>query len=668
MVRQKKWTEMNEELRAQAKAMVARFEHDLRGIVKMKDPFGVRRKLYTHQVVAVQRFTLKNHQVPWRERKSSLLAVHDLGLGKTITAILAIARVHDECPDPVGNKTMVIVPLAVLTAWHDALQSWTTLGNRVLMGHKQLDLTKDAIANAKVIVTTPDVLKAAFKSFVYMGTSPEDRKKPKMQRFHHGVAPSNSARLAQLQGALPPVHPIFELLTQQAPALALTVVDEIQKCSNPTTLSGHVVAMFCTDSVYTLGLSATPVSNDPSQLAHLAKTLNAQPQWLQHAQYLFVKGNKHRIKEEAVKQYHDLLVDRVTSSFLDLPPKQVVLLEYDPWVGRGADGQTDQEAIEAHNSMLAAAKKMVAGNAMEAREMAQGKFGERERAVIAATVALGHYEFSSVLGVHGAAAFDKNKALFAEAAARGSECMRLILRMLRSRQGAGHPRICVFSESVTQLRILELYLQPTDVGALYLYEGHLSGIERGRIVHDFLRCDRGVLLLSTAGAIGTTICPGCEVMFSVGNLPWDSTTVDQAFGRVHRIGQTLPVEIVQFAARRSVTAAKLALHDDKRERLERALRDEDFSAFGLDSDLWRRQMQILGSCTMLTTAGNYMSTTRQLAELRAWERRMEALDARGMPHPPTPMGLLQRPRLAAAVPLPPVAFPRPTEKPPESTS
>jgi len=357
-------------------------------------------------------------------------------------------------------------------------------------------------------------------------------------------------------------------------------------------------------------------------------------------------------------------VDRVTSSFLDLPPKKIVLLEYDPWVGRGADGQTDQAAIEAHNEMLASAKKAVATNEVEARELAQGKFGERERKVIAATMALGHYEFSSVLGVHGAAAFDKNKELFAEAAARGSECMRLILRMLRSRQEAGHPRICVFSESVTQLRILELYLQPTDVGALYLYEGQLSGVERGRIVHDFLRCDRGVLLLSTAGAIGTTICPGCEVMFSVGNLPWDSTTADQAFGRVHRIGQTQPVEIVQFVARRSVTAAKLTLHDDKRERLERALRDEDFSAFGLDSDIWRRQMQILGSCTTLNTTGNYLATTRQLAELRAWERKIEALDAQGIPRPPTPMGLLQRPRLAASVPLPPVAFPQPVQKTP----
>ena len=29
-----------------------------------------------------------------------------------------------------------------------------------------------------------------------------------------------------------------------------------------------------------------------------------------------------------------------------------------------------------------------------------------------------------------------------------------------------------------------------------------------------------------------------EVLFSVGGLPWNAATVDQAFGRVHRIGQT----------------------------------------------------------------------------------------------------------------------------------
>ena len=54
------------------------------------------------------------------------------------------------------------------------------------------------------------------------------------------------------------------------------------------------------------------------------------------------------------------------------------------------------------------------------------------------------------------------------------------------------------------------------------------------------------MLLSAAGAIGTTLCPGCEVLLCVGSVPWNSTTLDQAHGRIWRIGQTRPVEIVQF--------------------------------------------------------------------------------------------------------------------------
>ena len=73
-------------------------------------------------------------------------------------------------------------------------------------------------------------------------------------------------------------------------------------------------------------------------------------------------------------------------------------------------------------------------------------------------------------------------------------------------------------------------------------------------------------------------------------------------------------------------------------------------------------MQILSSCTTLNAQGNYVANTRQLAELHAWERKVEALDAQGIPRPAPPVGLLQRPLLAASVPLPPVSFPHPVEK------
>jgi len=669
MTKQKKWSDMDTETRAHARDMMRRFEQSVcseatsararRGILKMRDPFGAPRRLHLHQVVAAQRLLLKHRETPWEQRKSALLAIHDLGLGKTITAVLAIAKVLNKCPDPDAAKVVVLCPLAVLSAWDDALRTWTTLGDRVLVGHRQAQLTEAAIEAAQVVLTTPDVLMAAFKTFVYQGASEEDRKKPKMQRFHHGVAPSDATRREQLQGALPPIHPMFALLTRRAPALALTVVDELHRCCNPTTITGHVVAMFCADSVYTLGLTGTPVTSQPKQMAHLAKALNAQPPKLQQPAFLVEARNARVLNEAAIAEYHARLVDRVKADVLNLPPKRYALLEYDPWIGREPDGRTNASVVMAHNEMLASAQKVVAGNATEARELAQGKWGERERAVFTTTVALGHYEFCGLLGVHGAAGFKSNPTLYDEAVAAPSECIRLILRMLRSRQAAGHPRIVVYSECVTQLKILERYLDDKGVGALFLYDGHLSGVARGQMVHDFLHCASGVLLLSGAGAIGITLCPGCEVLFSVGSLPWDPASVDQASGRVHRMGQTRPVEIVQFMARRGATQAKVGLHDDKRERLEKAARDEDYSGFDEREGalLWRRQMQILSACALLDDKGNYRHTARQLADARAWRRLTESLDARGLPHPPMPAHLPRAPQLAEQMTLPEVAFP-----------
>ncbi len=659
MVLQKKLSDLRPEVRKRALGMLAQFEGDVsRGIIKMRDPFGARRRLFFHQVVAVQQLVQKNHQVPWAQRKSALLAVHALGLGKTITAILAIDRVRNLCPNPDESKMLVLCPKAVLSPWADALQSWTTLGDRVLVGEKQAQLTEAALEAAQVILTTPQVLVAAFKTFVYQGTSPEDLKRPKMQRFHHGVAPSNTARRAALQGALPPVHPIFALLMRPPPALALVVADELHKYCDPNNLSGHVVGMFGADAVYTMGTTATPVSRDPTQLAHLAKALNVQPPWLQAPRQYVEARNAKRINRETVDMLHDVFFHNAGPEHVDLPPRRYVVLEYEPWIGRGADGRTNQAVVSAHNEMLASAQNLAASSAQEALELAQGKWGERERAVFKAAVALGHYEISPTLGRHGAAAVNEDPALFDEAAAAPSECVKLILRMLRSRQAGGHPRIVVYSECVTHLQLLQRFLEADGtVGELFLYEGKLSCQAREKLVHDFLHCASGVLLLSSAGAIGLTICPGCEVLFSVGSLPWNATDVDQAFGRVHRIGQTQPVEIVQFVARGGITAAKMALHEDKRERLEAAVRDGNFENFGKDGTLWRWTLKVLSSCALLDERGNYRHSAKQMAAARAWMRTTEALDAKGLPHPPPPPGLPKRPRLAAHAELPPVSYP-----------
>ena len=673
MTKQKKWSDMDTETRAHARDMMRRFEQSVcseatsararRGILKMRDPFGAPRRLHLHQVVAAQRLLLKHRETPWEQRKSALLAIHDLGLGKTITAVLAIAKVLNKCPDPDAAKVVVLCPLAVLSAWDDALRTWTTLGDRVLVGHRQAQLTEAAIEAAQVVLTTPDVLMAAFKTFVYQGASEEDRKKPKMQRFHHGVAPSDATRREQLQGALPPIHPMFALLTRRAPALALTVVDELHRCCNPTTITGHVVAMFCADSVYTLGLTGTPVTSQPKQMAHLAKALNAQPPKLQQPAFLVEARNARVLNEAAIAEYHARLVDRVKADVLNLPPKRYALLEYDPWIGREPDGRTNASVVMAHNEMLASAQKVVAGNATEARELAQGKWGERERAVFTTTVALGHYEFCGLLGVHGAAGFKSNPTLYDEAVAAPSECIRLILRMLRSRQAAGHPRIVVYSECVTQLKILERYLDDKGVGALFLYDGHLSGVARGQMVHDFLHCASGVLLLSGAGAIGIDASArGARCMFSVGR---------PAVGPGERgpgLRARAPDGADAAGGDRAVRGAPRASTAGQGGAARRTSASGSSSAAARRGLLGLRRARGRPSCgagrcrswaraPLLDDDGQLPATARQLAELRAWRRLTESLDARGLPHPPMPAHLPRAPQLAEQMTLPEVAFP-----------
>jgi superfamily II DNA or RNA helicase len=662
MVKQRRFSDLSSEAKEHARRVVHRFSKGVcsktsasgLGVLRLRDAQGQPRRLYTHQVIAAQRLLQREGRAPWAQRKASLLAIHEVGSGKTVTAILVLAAVRVLNPHRAETKTLIVCPLSVLEMWLETVRAWTTLdGEQVLAACKQAALTEGAIARASVIVTTPETLVAAFKTFVHVGTEPEDLKKPRMQRFKHGVAPTDTKRREQLGGAQPPVHPLFLLLAQPLPQFALVVVDEIHRVSNPLTLAGHVVGMFTGAATYKLGLTGTPVSSKPSQIANLARAIDGRPEWLQKARHFFTPkgGNDRSLRRSAVAAWHEHLVDRVDASFIDLPEKRCLLLEYDPFVGLRANGAVWAEAIEKHNSTLASAQQMAAvgGETIQ--------WGEEQRAAFSAIVALGNFEFSALLGVRGAKAFEDEPSLYAEAAAAPSQTMRLIARVIASRQQAGHARVTVFCESTTQLKILRRYLERQEhaVGALLLFDGALSATQRAATVRQFLECAKGVLLLSGAGSIGITLCPGCEVLLSVGSLPWNASTVDQAFGRIYRIGQDRPVEIIQFAARRSVTFAKLGLHADKRERLARAAADEDYSQF-VDGDKWRETRRILSSCAPLDVRGNYVLSDDQAFKLRQYRRLVERCDANGVPRPAPPPNLPQAPVLADRVALPPVSF------------
>ena len=83
------------------------------------------------------------------------------------------------------------------------------------------------------------------------------------------------------------------------------------------------------------------------------------------------------------------------------------------------------------------------------------------------------------------------------------------------------------------------------------YVGELSGDQRRALVQRFNRGDLGALIATDAGAEGLNLQERCRVVFNY-DLHWNPMKMEQRIGRVHRLGQTRPVKVANFALAGSI--------------------------------------------------------------------------------------------------------------------
>lgn len=644
-----------------------------------------RRKAKYWQVVAANHLLGKDADKPFDQRKASLLLAHEMGTGKTISAILGLAGVYRQMSwwrasvgkrNPTTNKfemppqkkTVIIVPTGVLLKWEAEVRAWTTLGDRLLVTNKVEELTKAAIDAALVLIVTPEALRTAFKTFTYDSDNPDEKKSKQSNKLMR----TRIQRKKGAEGKLVAAHPVCVMLNN---GLALLVVDELHTMYNPSRWIGYIVGLFAGRANYRLGLSGTAITNGPWQLAWAARSLDARSPNLDnqlelHEERFYADGLV--VNRESVEAWNQHLVDRVDARFLEdqiTVQKKVTVLKYDPFVGHvNRDGTVNEYAIAEHNAQVSASHLDAPERVSWTHKVKTPPQGLKFKA----TIALGHYAFNAYLGAAGGVTdglkikktaksdptWDDVK--IGKAAESPSQAMRLILRLIQSRQAAGHARVAVFCESVGELMILDRYFQDLGgpVGEVYLYTGGQTPHEKDRKIKRFLTCPKGVFLFSSAGGIGIDLQKGCEVMLSVGSVPWTPSDLDQAFARIYRIGQTKDVEIIQLVARRGVDEVIMSLHEDKR-RLAAAAIDGDFEAFAGENPEWRAHATIMSQCVKLDPSGNYELTDDQQSRLRDYAVMAAESAAAGGPPPPS-AGLSVPPQ--AAVPpsrmrLPPVAFP-----------
>ena len=111
----------------------------------------------------------------------------------------------------------------------------------------------------------------------------------------------------------------------------------------------------------------------------------------------------------------------------------------------------------------------------------------------------------------------------------------------------------------TEYRDTQLFLQRRlgrDGLTVHAFHGSLTAREKRRIQERFQE-EGGVLVSTEAGGLGVNL-QFCRVVVNY-DLPWNPMRIEQRIGRVHRLGQTKPVLVVNLFATRTVEEHLLRL-------------------------------------------------------------------------------------------------------------
>jgi len=121
-------------------------------------------------------------------------------------------------------------------------------------------------------------------------------------------------------------------------------------------------------------------------------------------------------------------------------------------------------------------------------------------------------------------------------------------------------RVVVFSDHRPTIELIAQRVEALGRQAIVYWGAHTTP-ERDKRIRAFHADERSVLLATRAGSEGRNL-QFCNVLVNY-DLPWNPMVVEQRIGRLHRIGQTREVHIVNLAAAGTIESYILELLDRK---------------------------------------------------------------------------------------------------------
>ena len=137
----------------------------------------------------------------------------------------------------------------------------------------------------------------------------------------------------------------------------------------------------------------------------------------------------------------------------------------------------------------------------------------------------------------------------------------------------------VFTQWVSMMDLLEIPFRQEDIPFVRL-DGSMSRDQREQALAGFRSGIKVMLISLKAGGAGLNLICASKVILV--DPWWNPAAEQQAIERLHRIGQTVPVEAVRLIASGTVEERMLEMHERKRKLMEGAFSEGGASTLGLE--------------------------------------------------------------------------------------
>ncbi len=129
--------------------------------------------------------------------------------------------------------------------------------------------------------------------------------------------------------------------------------------------------------------------------------------------------------------------------------------------------------------------------------------------------------------------------------------------ILRELVVEGGEKVVIFSQWLKMAELVEIILKRNNIGYTHLHGGVPSKGRRD-LITKFREDPKCSVFLSTdAGGVGLNLQSGSVVINM--DIPWNPAVLEQRIGRVHRMGQNKPVQVINFVTAGSIEERILEL-------------------------------------------------------------------------------------------------------------